>query len=171
MSCVCHSFASVLCCLVVTCWEGLTSWSLFVMFYCVCVTFPCGILGQVWYLIVSIPDLCRVSYFECHHVIKFWLGVCISLTSKFYLSQNDMCFYFFKQSFSYITFLLLLTVIQISALKFFILYHIFGLCIYFNPQFLSFEWYAHFSYQISPIQNLKNNSMVAITFNLFGTLF
>ena len=27
------------------------------------VTFPCGILGQVWYLIVSIPDLCRLSYF------------------------------------------------------------------------------------------------------------
>ena len=22
------------------------------------VTFPCGVLGQVWYLIVSIPDLC-----------------------------------------------------------------------------------------------------------------
>ena len=26
-------------------------------------TFPCGILGQVWYLIVSIPDLGRLSYF------------------------------------------------------------------------------------------------------------
>ena len=25
--------------------------------------FPIGILGQVWYLIVSIPDLCRLSYF------------------------------------------------------------------------------------------------------------
>ena len=33
------------------------------MFNCVFVTFPCGILGQVWYLIVSIPDLCRLSYF------------------------------------------------------------------------------------------------------------
>ena len=30
---------------------------------CVCY-FPIGILGQVWYLIVSIPDLCRLSYFE-----------------------------------------------------------------------------------------------------------
>ena len=28
-----------------------------VMFYCVFVTFPCGLLGQVWYLIVSISDL------------------------------------------------------------------------------------------------------------------
>ena len=26
------------------------------------VTFPCGILGQVWYLIVSFPDLCCLSY-------------------------------------------------------------------------------------------------------------
>ena len=24
--------------------------------------FPMGILGQVWYLIVSIPDLCTLTY-------------------------------------------------------------------------------------------------------------
>ena len=24
---------------------------------------PCGILGHVWYLIVSFPDLCHISYF------------------------------------------------------------------------------------------------------------
>ena len=41
--------------------KGLISWLLFVMFNCDFVTFPCGILGQVWYLIVSIPDLCRLS--------------------------------------------------------------------------------------------------------------
>ena len=35
--------------------KGLPSWLLFVMFKCVFVTFPCGILGQVGYLIVSIP--------------------------------------------------------------------------------------------------------------------
>ena len=34
------------------------------MFNCVFVTFSCGILGQVWYLIVSIPDLCHLSHFE-----------------------------------------------------------------------------------------------------------
>ena len=44
--------------------EGLTSWLSFVMFNCVFVTFPCGILGQVWYLIVSIPDLCHPFYFK-----------------------------------------------------------------------------------------------------------
>ena len=37
--------------------KGLTSWLLFMMSNC-----DCGILGQVWYLIVFIPDLCRLSY-------------------------------------------------------------------------------------------------------------
>ena len=31
-------------------------------FYCIFVTFTCGIPGQVWYLIVSFPDLCHLSY-------------------------------------------------------------------------------------------------------------
>ena len=42
--------------------KGLTSWLLFVNSNCDFVTFPCGILGQVWHLIVLIPDLCRLSY-------------------------------------------------------------------------------------------------------------
>ena len=46
--------------------KELTSWLLFVMFNCVFVTCPCGILGQVWYLIVSIPGLCRLSYSVVH---------------------------------------------------------------------------------------------------------
>ena len=37
--------------------KGLTS-SLVGDVYCILVTFPCGILGQVMYLIVSIPDPC-----------------------------------------------------------------------------------------------------------------
>ena len=52
MSCVCHAFASVHCCLAVTCRErgGLLA--------LVCDVFiPFDILGQVWHLIVSIPDL------------------------------------------------------------------------------------------------------------------
>ena len=32
------------------------------------VTFPCGILDQVWYLIVLIHDLCCLSYFDFFHV-------------------------------------------------------------------------------------------------------
>ena len=67
MSSVCHALASVHCC-------GF-------------VIFPFGILEQVWYLIVSIPDPCCLSYFvirnkyvlllnklkdlNCGHVRKF----------------------------------------------------------------------------------------------------
>ena len=43
--------------------KGLTSWFSCVMFSSVFVTFPCGVLGLVRYLIVSIPDLCFLSYF------------------------------------------------------------------------------------------------------------
>ena len=43
--------------------KGLTSWLLFVTSNCDFVTFPCGILGQVWYLIVLIADFCHLSYF------------------------------------------------------------------------------------------------------------
>ena len=38
-----------------------TSWLSFVVS-----NFPMGILGQVWYLIVSIPDLCTLTYFDNH---------------------------------------------------------------------------------------------------------
>ena len=64
LSCDCHTFASVHCCLVVTCWER-ADLALVCDVYCGFVTFPCGILGQVCYLIVSIPDLslCHLSYF------------------------------------------------------------------------------------------------------------
>ena len=40
--------------------KGLTYWLSFVMSNC---HFPIGILGQVWCLTVSIPDLCPLSYF------------------------------------------------------------------------------------------------------------
>ena len=56
--CVCN------CCLVVTYWERSDLLALVDDVYCIFVTFPCGILRQVWYLIVSIPDLYRLSYFN-----------------------------------------------------------------------------------------------------------
>ena len=51
---------------------------LFVMFSCVFVTFPYGVLGQVWYLIVSIPDFlllpcsysAREVFVHIHYQIK-----------------------------------------------------------------------------------------------------
>ena len=66
-------FCSVLCllcfvrvCLYVLCGHLLGKrWPLGSRLWCllwVC-HFPIGILGQVWYLIVSIPDLCTLTYF------------------------------------------------------------------------------------------------------------
>ena len=51
-------------CLVVTCWEKADLLALVfdvLLWRC---HFPIGILGQVWCLIVSIPDLCHLSYFK-----------------------------------------------------------------------------------------------------------
>ena len=63
LSCVCYAFARLF---IDALWshagKGLTSWLSFVMSNCVFVTFPCGILDQVWYLIVSILDRCPLSY-------------------------------------------------------------------------------------------------------------
>ena len=61
LSCLCHGS------LMVTCWERADFLALlYVMFACVFVTFPYGILGQVRYLIVSIPILCFL-----HYIINF----------------------------------------------------------------------------------------------------
>ena len=43
---------------------GLTSWLSFVVSYC-----EFGILGQVWYLIVSIPDICTLTFFYSTSII------------------------------------------------------------------------------------------------------
>ena len=48
---------SVYMCLVVTCWERA---DLLALVFGVLCGFPIVILGQVWYLIVSIPDLCTL---------------------------------------------------------------------------------------------------------------
>ena len=60
--------ASVYMCLVVTCWKRADLLAL------VC-HFPVGILGQVRYLIVSIPDLCNLTYFyfEFYDIYNFVL--------------------------------------------------------------------------------------------------
>ena len=55
VSCVSHAFGSVLCCLVVTCWEKADLLALVGDVYCIFVNFPCGILvsGVVLDCIVS----------------------------------------------------------------------------------------------------------------------
>ena len=65
---VCHVFLSVSCSLVVTCWKRDDLLALMcVMFYCVFVALTCGVLVQVWFLIVSISGLCLLSYFFSGH--------------------------------------------------------------------------------------------------------
>ena len=60
----CLVFAMSLCpsvymCFGLTCWERADLLALVCGVYCEFVTFP-----LVWYLIVSIPDLCTLTYFE-----------------------------------------------------------------------------------------------------------
>ena len=43
--------------------KGLTSWLSILVANCEFVTFSLEPLGQVWYLIVLIPDLCTLTYF------------------------------------------------------------------------------------------------------------
>ena len=62
VSCVSHAYASVHCCLVVICWQRTDLLALVGDVYCIFVTFPCGILGLVSYLIVSFPDFSLLSY-------------------------------------------------------------------------------------------------------------
>ena len=62
---LCHAILSVPCGLVVTCWEGADLLAILcVVFYCVFVAFSCGVLGWVWCLVLSFPDLCLLLYFE-----------------------------------------------------------------------------------------------------------
>ena len=70
VSCVSHAFASVHCCLVVTCWESTDLFALVGDMYYILVTFTCGILGQVWYLNLSFPCPCRLSYLVNYDFLK-----------------------------------------------------------------------------------------------------
>ena len=58
--------ASVYMCFVVTCWERADLLAL------VCGVFPIGILDQVCYLIVSIPDLFTLTYFGIGQSLANW---------------------------------------------------------------------------------------------------
>ena len=69
LSCVCMLlWASVYMCLVVTCWERTDLLALVCGVQLWVCHFPIGILGQVWYLIVSILDLCTLTYFEFYYI-------------------------------------------------------------------------------------------------------
>ena len=61
---------------------------------CVCDVFLCfvailyGVLGQVWYLIVTIPDLCILPYFINGHHMALWASKVFKIIST--LSICDM---------------------------------------------------------------------------------
>ena len=65
---LCFMSAMLTCLFIVALWplagKGLTLTLLYVIFSCVFVTFPCGVPGKVWYLIVSITGLCLLPYFK-----------------------------------------------------------------------------------------------------------
>ena len=66
-TCVCFVFVMLSCLFTVALWSPAGKRAIFlrllcVMFYCGFVTSPCGVLGQVSYLFVSIPDLCLLTY-------------------------------------------------------------------------------------------------------------
>ena len=74
--------------------KGLTSRLSFVV-SSVSSHFPIGILGQVWYLIVSIPDLCTITYFyhlcSLSHSLHTWSLITIGrLTLEIYFFKMQM---------------------------------------------------------------------------------
>ena len=68
------------------CWERADLLALVGDVYCIFVTFPCGILCQVWYLIVSFPDLCRLSYLD-DFPVRSHIGHCFTFVCTAYITQ------------------------------------------------------------------------------------
>ena len=69
LHCFCHAFASAHCCLVVTCWEKADLLAIICgVKLCGCF-FPIWYPGSGWYLILSIPDLCPLSYFHTERIV------------------------------------------------------------------------------------------------------
>ena len=99
MSCVCQAFAFVHYCLVVTRMERADLLALVCDVYCDFVTFPFGILEQVWYLIVSIPGPCRLSYFSnkswsFENIMTFWsIRLYINYTTFYRMECVCVCFF------------------------------------------------------------------------------
>ena len=96
--------ASVYMCFVVTCWERADLLTLVCGVYCEFVTFPIGILGQVWYLIVSIPDLCTLTYFETLDRInrksdQNWKSICFLTVLKHKFCTLNACQYNYRLQF------------------------------------------------------------------------
>ena len=72
--------------------------------YCDFVTLQFGILGQVWYLIVSIPDPCCHSYFENTAKETGLLSHCLLKCKVFIVAYVETIRLFLKKIFTILTF-------------------------------------------------------------------
>ena len=86
-------FVMLLCLLIATLWsmagKGLTPWLSFVVLGCVFVSFPCGILGQVWCLIVTGPTTVCISTF---------LSIVKATSESFIASISNLQYISFKSN-------------------------------------------------------------------------
>ena len=69
---LCVVFLMLRVCLLLACWERADLLAIVGEVYCIFDTFPCGILGKVCCLIVSLPDVCRLSYFARLETYRGW---------------------------------------------------------------------------------------------------
>ena len=96
LSCVCYAFVRV--CLYVPCGHLLgKGWPLVCGVYLLVCHFPIGILGQLWNLIVSIPDRCTLTYvivtaFIMQVSIEIWLIRLIDRPYFFFCSYISILF-------------------------------------------------------------------------------
>ena len=61
--------------------------------------FPIGILGQVWYLIVSFPDLCNLTYFHVQtNVLPIYLMIILIYFYEFPSANFSFFFMFFDRT-------------------------------------------------------------------------
>ena len=67
-----------------------------VMIYCVFVAFLYGVLGQVWYLILSIPDICPLTYFRCLIGFKIYVKRILVYKLKKIVGSNNFSAQFIK---------------------------------------------------------------------------
>ena len=87
----------------------LTSWLSCVWCFLVFVTFSCGVLGHLWYLIVSILDLCLFNYFE-YFANEMYLRHTVALATI--LSNAVWCCPHCRWSLLYVFFLLSFLVLE-----------------------------------------------------------
>ena len=91
-------FVVLFCLFIATLWslagKGLTSWLSCELCFLIFLSLSHGVLGQFWFLIVSIPDLCLFTSFMDSHSIPYGLitlyGRLISILSSDVLSLLDL---------------------------------------------------------------------------------